>query len=73
LFNIFQYSFGFFDLKVFNFFFIFFSFDYPRVSLTFMMLSVSQGYQLLWITPSVFSNVYYVVYVLGVSITLDQE
>jgi hypothetical protein len=35
------------------------------------MLSVSQGYQLLWITPSVFSNVYYVVYVFGVSITLD--
>jgi hypothetical protein len=31
------------------------------VSLTFMMLSVSLGYQLLLITPSVFSNVYDVV------------
>jgi hypothetical protein len=36
-----------------------------------MMLSVSPGYQLLWITPSVLSNVYYVVYVSGLSITMD--
>jgi hypothetical protein len=43
----------------------------PSVSLTFMMLSVSPGYQLLWITPSVFSNVYDVVSVSGLSITLD--
>jgi hypothetical protein len=36
-----------------------------------MMLSVSPGYQLLLITPSVFSNVYDVVYVSVLSITLD--
>ena len=36
-----------------------------------MMLSVSPGYQLLWITPLVFSNVYDVVCVSGLSITLD--
>jgi len=36
-----------------------------------MMLSVSTGYQLLWITPSVFSYVYDVVCVSGLSITLD--
>jgi uncharacterized protein (UPF0303 family) len=35
------------------------------------MLSVSPGYQLLWITPSVFSYVYDVVCVSGLSITLD--
>ena len=36
-----------------------------------MILSVSPCYQLLWITPSVFSYVYDVVYVSGLSITLD--
>jgi hypothetical protein len=36
-----------------------------------MMLSVSPGYQLLLITPSVFSNVYDVVLVSRLSITLD--
>jgi hypothetical protein len=36
-----------------------------------MMLSVSPGYQLLLITPSVFSNVYDVVCVSRLSITLD--
>jgi hypothetical protein len=36
-----------------------------------MMLSVSPGYQLLLITPSVFSNVYDVVCVSKLSITLD--
>jgi hypothetical protein len=36
-----------------------------------MMLSVSPGYQLPLITPSVFSNVYYVVCVSRLSITLD--
>ena len=36
-----------------------------------MMLSVSPGYQLLLITSSVFSNVYDVVCVSGLSITLD--
>ena len=36
-----------------------------------MMLSVSQGYQLLLITSSVFSNVYDVVCVTGLSITID--
>ena len=36
-----------------------------------MMLSVSLGYQLLLITPSVFSNVYDVVYISRLSITLD--
>ena len=35
------------------------------------MLSVSPGYQLLVITPSVFSNVYDVVCVSRLSITLD--
>jgi hypothetical protein len=43
----------------------------PSVSLTFMMLSVSPGYQFLLITPSVFSNVYDVVCVSRLSITLD--
>ena len=37
----------------------------------FMMLSVSPGYQLLLITPSVFSNVYDVVCFSGLSINLD--
>ena len=37
----------------------------------FMMLSVSPGYQLLLITPSVFSNVYDVVCISVLSITLD--
>jgi hypothetical protein len=36
-----------------------------------MMLSVSPGYQLLWITPSAFPNVYDVVCVSRLSITLD--
>ena len=36
-----------------------------------MMLFVSPGYQLLLITPSVFSNVYDVVCVSVLSITLD--
>ena len=36
-----------------------------------MMLSVSPGYQLLLITPSVFSNVYDVVCVSVLSITRD--
>ena len=36
-----------------------------------MMLSVSPGYILLSITPSVFSNVYDVVCVSGLSVTLD--
>ena len=36
-----------------------------------MMLSVSPGYQLLLITPSVFSNVYDVVCISRLSITLD--
>ena len=36
-----------------------------------MMLSVSPGYQLLLITPSVFSNVYDVVCISVLSITLD--
>jgi len=43
----------------------------PSVSLTFMMLFVFPGYQLLWITPLVFSNVYDVVCVPRLSITLD--
>jgi hypothetical protein len=52
------------------------SLDYPfwittSVSLVFMMLSVSPGYQLLLITHSVFSNVYDVVCVFRLSITLD--
>jgi hypothetical protein len=42
-----------------------------RCSLTFIMLSVFPGYQLLLITPSVFSNVYDVVYFSWLSITLD--
>jgi hypothetical protein len=41
------------------------------VSLTFMMLSVSPGYQLLLITSSVFSNVNDFVCVSRLSITLD--
>jgi hypothetical protein len=36
-----------------------------------MMSSVSPGYQLLLINPSVFSNVYDVVCFTGLSITLD--
>jgi hypothetical protein len=36
-----------------------------------MMLSVSPGYQLLWITPSVFSYLYDVVCVSELSITMD--
>ena len=40
----------------------------PSVSLTFMILSVFPGYQLLLVTPSVFSNVYDVVCVSGFSI-----
>ena len=36
-----------------------------------MMLSVFPGYQFSLITPSVFSNVYDVVCVSGLSITLD--
>ena len=42
-----------------------------RCSLMFMMLSVSPGYQLLLITPSVFSNVYDVVCFSRLSIILD--
>jgi hypothetical protein len=42
-----------------------------RCSLTFVMLYVSPGYQLPLITPSVFSNVFDVVCVSRLSITLD--
>jgi hypothetical protein len=42
----------------------------PSVSLVFMMLSVFPGYQFSLITPSVFSNVYDVVCVSGLSISL---
>jgi hypothetical protein len=43
----------------------------PSVSLTFMFFSVTLGYQLLLITTSVFSNIYDVVCVSVLSITLD--